>query len=445
MSKIAVCYFSYHGDVDFINESLKALQKTIKKHSEHEVRVFVFDDGRCEKKLKKKELHGSPNLITTHFNRNGNLNGFECIAGMFNEYAKISKNFDYDYLIKLDSDCILNSFDYLATVENRLKKENSFERLAQIGSYFAQICCYGCCQTFTKLGIGNILTLCKHMAEGKTPESQIMRKRVELGWNEDKVTSVLMEMSPVLRVSIDGLIGIKGHLNAWELPDAKWNEWTSVAFKPNKYGTKSWSRGESLSKMRNYVQNMKDTNDTSPLYELIKGKTVAVVGNAFVDEDYSDEIDSADVVIRINNFYNYQSNKVGKRVDALVLSGLCACMDTAPGGYPTQDAIIAEKTPQLFIITEAFNQKLDNVINKRYNNCTKNLLGNKGVDMKYTSGTILLKMLSEMDDVTVKTYAFDKNEKWKNYITSFAKQHENACGLTEENVLRQSLIQKLNG
>lgn len=48
MSKIAVCYFSYWKDIDFLNNSLKVLHKTIDKFKDkHEVRVYVFDDGRC--------------------------------------------------------------------------------------------------------------------------------------------------------------------------------------------------------------------------------------------------------------------------------------------------------------------------------------------------------------------------------------------------------------
>lgn len=256
MSKIAVCYFSYHKDIDFLNESLKYLQKTIERHPEHEIRVYVFDDGHYNKSIKKKELETFPTLITTHFNRNGNLNGFECIHGMFMEYAKIAQRFDYDYLIKLDSDCVLNTFDYITAIENRLKKENLLDKLGQIGSYFAQLCCYGCCQTFTKLGVSVILNLCNHMAKGESEEARVMKKRVEVGWNEDKVVSVLMEMCPVLRVSIDGLEGIKGHVNAFEQPTFDWSEWTSVAFKPNRYGQQTWSREKSLEKMKRYCEEI---------------------------------------------------------------------------------------------------------------------------------------------------------------------------------------------
>ncbi len=176
----------------------------------------------------------------------------------------------------------------------------------------------------------------------------------------------------------------------------------------------------------------------------MKGKKVAVVGNADPIADYSKEIDSADVVIRINNFYNYQSNKVGKKVDALVLSGLSACMFKAPGGYPTQDEIIAYYKPHLFLLSETSNQNLPK-IHSRYDSCTKEMLRNRSVDMKYTTGTILLKMLSEIDDVDVHLYCFDKGDKWNNYIDTYAKHHKNACGAVEEDLIRQSIIKKISG
>ena len=33
MSKIAICYFSYYKDKDFLNNSLKVLEKTIKNNT----------------------------------------------------------------------------------------------------------------------------------------------------------------------------------------------------------------------------------------------------------------------------------------------------------------------------------------------------------------------------------------------------------------------------
>lgn len=256
--KIAVCYFSYWKDIDFLNESLRVLEATTKNHSDYEVKVFVFDDARCDKRLKKKELYGSPTLISTNFDRKGNLNGYDCIKGMFNEYKKIMEKFDYDYIIKLDSDCCINSFDYLFIMEEFLKKNNiPLERLAQCGTFFASICVTGCFQTFTKLGVSTICNLFHCMDNGSNPHEKIMKKRVENGFNEDKVVSVLLEMAPVLRVNLDGIPNLKGCLNAFNGADVNYCDYTAVAFKPNVFAnTSTWTRKKSLEEMKKHRESI---------------------------------------------------------------------------------------------------------------------------------------------------------------------------------------------
>lgn len=76
---------------------------------------------------------------------------------------------------------------------------------------------------------------------------------------------------------------------------------------------------------------------------MIEGKRVAIVGNMTPSEDLSEEIDAHDVVIRVNNFYNYDSGKVGKKVSALLLSGTSAWMNEAPKGQSLHEEIISEK------------------------------------------------------------------------------------------------------
>lgn len=259
MSKIAVCYFSYHKDVDFLNESLKVLYNTIKKHTEHEVRVYVFDDGNCSTSIKKKELVGSPTLIKTFFDRKGNLNGYECIDGMFNEYKKILEKFDYDYLVKLDSDCVLNSFDYIKKVEDFFRENNlPLERLSQFGSYFAHICVLGCCQTFGKIGVNVINTVFNNMNNSNDKNSIMMKKRITLGYNEDKVVSVLLDLSPTFRVNIDKIPNLKGNCNAFNYKEnIDYSQFTSVAFKPNFFvPRKDWDREKSLEIMKNYTKQI---------------------------------------------------------------------------------------------------------------------------------------------------------------------------------------------
>lgn len=256
--KIAVCYFSYWKDLDFLNESLKVLESTISRHPEYEVKTYVFDDARCDKRLKKKDIYGSPTLVSTSFDRKGNLNGFECIDGMFKEYKKIMEKFDFDYLIKLDSDCVINSLDYIYSTEEFLKKNNvPLEQLAQFGTYFAQVCCCGCWQNFTKLGVNTISNLFSCMNRGANQQEVIMKKRVEHGYNEDKVVSVLMEMAPVVRINVDAIPNTKGCLNAFNGDKVDYTAYSAVAFKPNVFtNTSDWSREKSLNEMRKHTESI---------------------------------------------------------------------------------------------------------------------------------------------------------------------------------------------
>ncbi len=259
MSKIAVCYFSYHKDVSFLNESLKVLYNTIKKHPQHEVRVYVFDDGRCDKSIKKKELFGSPTLITTNFDRKGNLNGYDCINGMFKEYKKISQKFDYDYVIKLDSDCCLNSFEYIKKTEDFLEEHKIDKKnLSQFGSYFVGCCVFGCCQTFGKIGVHTVCNLFTLMDKAENEQAISLKKRIISGYNEDKVVSFLIEMSPTIKVNIDMIPEIKGHCNAFVVKeDTDYTKFTSVAFKPNVFiPIKNWDRNKSLDLMKTFAESV---------------------------------------------------------------------------------------------------------------------------------------------------------------------------------------------
>ena len=435
--KIAVCYFSYAEDVDFLNESLKALQKTIHR-SCHEVRVYVFDDLNYKKTIKRKELSIPCTLIGTRFNRNGNLNGYECIEGMFDEYIKIHSKFDYDYLIKLDSDCILNSFDNITAIEARLMKQQGHKNVSQIGSYFAQICCYGCCQTFSPMGIASISNIFKNIRNNPSKNTEIMKKRIQLGWNEDKVVSLLLEMSPISRGQTEAIEGVKGHVNAFEHTNENYWNYISVAFKPNKYGMQSWTREQSLEVMKNFVNSPYPKNDA--FHNFLRGKTVALVGNAIPNRDCSAEIDSADVVIRLNNFYNYDSGRVGRKTDCLVLNGIAALSDDPMNGTKFNNKVIVTYKPQVFILNETFNQDIKR-LHDRYKGCNYTMLGNDGVDICYTTGTILLKMLSTYNDVKCKVFAFDTDDKWKTYVNDCGVRHLN-CGINDEEQIRLEIISK---
>ena len=92
------------------------------------------------------------------------------------------------------------------------------EQLGEMGTYFAQICIVGCCQTFGKMGVMVINNLFNMMNAANTHDSVVMKKRVTMGYNEDKVISVLMEMSPLVKINVDMLPNVKGNCNAFMMP-----------------------------------------------------------------------------------------------------------------------------------------------------------------------------------------------------------------------------------
>lgn len=268
MSKIAVCYFSYWKDIPFLDKSLRLLENTIARHPEHEVQVFVFDDARCEKHIELQDLKDHKcQLFRTDFDRQGNLNGYECINGMFKIYLYVlQQKFPFDYVIKLDSDCVLNSFDYIYATEEEMKRRNvPLDTLGEFGSYFASICINGCCQTFGRAGVYVINNLFNLMNNPQNDETKVLRRRVELGYNEDKVVSVLMEMSPAYKFNIDELPNIKGNCNTFSVPeDTDYTEYTSVAFKPNVFAdTVGWSREKCLDMMEKHVTKMCELGNNS--------------------------------------------------------------------------------------------------------------------------------------------------------------------------------------
>jgi len=61
----------------------------------------------------------------TAFNRNGNLNGKECLIGMMHEYENIFCYDNYDWCIKIDPDVYVNHLDWL----NNIPQNHSFYQI----------------------------------------------------------------------------------------------------------------------------------------------------------------------------------------------------------------------------------------------------------------------------------------------------------------------------
>jgi hypothetical protein len=230
---------------------------------------------------------------------------------------------------------VLNYVGFVDAIPQRLKKQGHGGTLSQVSKIVNEISTLEW-QCFSLLGVKLILNVIEGMKVTNDKKALLIKKRVSNNPYTNLIISYLLEMSPAKRINIDFLEGIKSNINYFEKDkNVRKEDYIALTFKnPNV------NREQSLKMMKRCIEESFD--DESDFIKLVKGKRIAIVGNGDVDKDYSEEIDKADVVIRFNNFYNYQSNKVGKRVDALVLTGTSALHDKLPGGYSDQKEIIQE-------------------------------------------------------------------------------------------------------
>lgn len=163
---------------------------------------------------------------------------------------------------------------------------------------------------------------------------------------------------------------------------------------------------------------------------LINGKTVALVGNGPINENLSEEIDSHDIVIRINHFYNYDSGNAGKKVDAIFATPTPFWAELPP--EERHQDIIEQQKPLVFILKH--EQRIDNnIIKNHYKGCkiygfSPDYIKGEGI---YTTGTCALNVLSQCINYQCDVYGFTFEKDWKLYISS-AALHYSKTYLEEE-------------
>lgn len=417
IKKLTVCYFVNSGDEEMLIESIKAIKNSISRDRTYDININIYDDVNEGVGIDDDAV--GEDVMRTSFSRSG----FELIKEMFSYL----KSCDSDYVMLVKPNCVVNAFDYIEAITRRMCFNGNEDKLAQISSGGYGIYTNESCQILSKAAIRGINSLCSMISrEGGEP----MRKRIDLrGNNYFKIIDVLIEMSTAFRVRIEDIEGILGHIESHEVGFEQYENYASVGF------------GSDIETMRRYVDYKISKKYSTPLEDFVRGKRIAVVGNADVDEDMSEEIDSHDIVIRINNFYNYYSGKVGTKVDGLVMGGLTACIDKLDNGQSLGEMVVQKFKPRIFLITESSIQKI-NKIHKRYDGCRKDMLMNYPLDMRFTTGTMVLKLLYEMDDVDVDIYAFDRGSKWNQYLDNYCSIHKDQCEKNEEEELREKLFKK---
>ena len=263
VKNIGIIIFSYYKDEDFLVLCLKGLLHTIAKSPMFNVRVFVVDDNNMKtkinlKNLPIKEYKGNLEVIYTDWDRKGNLNGFDCMYGMVSTYYGLTQKYNLDYVLKFDSDCFLNTLDYITDTENALRNMNiPVEKLVQTGSSFCNICCQGCAQTITKKGVIALMSLFHNMKTESNEMAKTLKRRVSSGYYEDRVMSMLLEMIPDgVRFDIKTLPNCLGHLNCFDNHNADFTKYTSLTFKNYTMGGGGWTRKQAYDELKKYIEKL---------------------------------------------------------------------------------------------------------------------------------------------------------------------------------------------
>lgn len=398
--RVAIFYINYGEE---LSEGLKEVIKQVEQVREEmigiEMDIYVLGRKKGEEQgIKYRKIWKGRSAL-------------EEARVIFKEISILQKRKWYEFVVIGDEEIMINSLDYIGAIRNRLMKNRT---LGMLGNICTEQEGGRGVQVLSVLGIRQVIDILERI--------QNEREEVEIkGW-KDIIEIAYKGKYERNRIWIEKLEGIKGYREGVSEDVEEYN----------------MVRVGGIEEKKEYVEKYKNRDKRSELEKMIEGKSVAIIGNGEVREDKSEEIDSAEVVIRINNFYNYDSGKVGKRIDGLILTGYSACMETEP----SQKEYIQEQKPKLFLLNESINQRIEK-LNEKFDGCEIHMLGNQSMETLYTTGTILLKKISQMSNIkSVKLYGFSEGEEWNAYLDEFAQLHRDVCGKGNEEELRKSLIQK---
>lgn len=175
------------------------------------------------------------------------------------------------------------------------------------------------------------------------------------------------------------------------------------------------------------------------LFKLI-GKKISIIGNGPVNQDYSNIIDSSDIVIRFNHFYRYDENLTGKRVDIV-------CQTFSKTWYKTENKhedIIRKYNAEVFMIKRPHNYSTE--VHKYYGNDIK-VSDTTRYFAKYdkytTGGAFLIWLSHNLTNAKVSIYGFDPST-WNHYIDTDANQYKHVANIERKQVdIAIAKLQKL--
>jgi hypothetical protein len=233
--KIAICYFTDYTELKFLNESLRCLAATIKRHPEYEVKTFIFDDENAEVKIIKKDIVYPVDIFITNFKRNTTFSGFDTISGIFEALKNLQNDFHYDYLVKLDAMTCLNCLDSFFMIEEEIT--NNGKLPVPLG-YFTNFypgghpCPYW--QNYNKTAITLLADVCKF---ADTERGESLKKQIDAVSGENIVAVNILHELPVYVVDTNYIYNLKGCCNPFIQLVENYFEYSAVSFRciPSKH------------------------------------------------------------------------------------------------------------------------------------------------------------------------------------------------------------------
>lgn len=235
---VALCFFAYSKDSELLELAVQAVPRL--RAQGHKVDFYVLDDSKTPLDMPPAGCQ----YWRTDFDRRGNLNGAECICGMVDQYASIFRMGLYEWVIKVDSDTFMNSFDWLEGVSSQ---STAFAGTIHVNDY-----CSGSCYAVSRAGVEWLQ---------ERLEEKSWQGAAERGYCEDKVLYNMCKLS-----------GMQVHaLRADGTPDGKlWHDWENeqlpmaelkkayaVDFKACMWNSKkdNWEkdREKGLKRMKQYI------------------------------------------------------------------------------------------------------------------------------------------------------------------------------------------------
>lgn len=107
MLNVVFVIFTYRDDAYLLGQCLRAL-RMIQERAPYRTDVFVYDDEKNALPYAPRDCH----YLLSNFNRNGNLNGDDCIRGELLSMKHAAKESNADIVVKVDSDVIINNLDW---------------------------------------------------------------------------------------------------------------------------------------------------------------------------------------------------------------------------------------------------------------------------------------------------------------------------------------------